>query len=146
MSFRICLLAAGLLLSAGPALASSHGSSPSPPPEPKKDASNNPGRTAETKRGRVLVDGKGMTLYTFAKDETGDKSNCDGPCAQKWQPFVAPADAKPDGDFTLITRSDGTKMWAYRYRPLYTWHEDKAPGEVSGEDIVTKLWRPARPE
>jgi predicted lipoprotein with Yx(FWY)xxD motif len=145
MRFRICVVAVAMSMTASVALASSHGD-PGPPPEPKKVGSTNPGRTADSKRGRILVDGNGMTLYTFVRDDSGDRSNCNGDCAAKWRPYAAPADAKPNGDFTLITRADGSKMWAYRYRPLYTWYEDKAPGDMGGEDTVTRLWRLARPE
>jgi predicted lipoprotein with Yx(FWY)xxD motif len=48
------------------------------------------------------------------------------------------------GDYTVITRNDGKKMWAYRYRPLYTSQKDAAPGDVNGDD-PTQLWHVARP-
>jgi predicted lipoprotein with Yx(FWY)xxD motif len=57
---------------------------------------------------------------------------------------VATGDAQAMGDFTLITRNDGSKMWAYRYRPLYTSQQDKAPGETNGTDAL-KQWHVARP-
>ena len=40
-----------------------------------------PAKTADTSKGKALVDGKGMTLYTFDKD-AGGKSMCNGPCAR----------------------------------------------------------------
>ena len=36
----------------------------------------------------MLVDHKGMTLYTFDKD-TGGKSVCTGKCAENWPPLMA---------------------------------------------------------
>jgi predicted lipoprotein with Yx(FWY)xxD motif len=59
-------------------------------------------------KGKVLTDGKGMTLYTFDKDADG-KSACNGPCATNWPPLMASADAKPVGAYTIITRADGGK-------------------------------------
>jgi len=44
----------------------------------------------------------------------------------------------------VITRNDGKKMWAYRYRPLYTSQKDAAPGDTNGDD-PSQLWHIARP-
>jgi predicted lipoprotein with Yx(FWY)xxD motif len=43
---------------------------------------------ASTRLGRVLVDGRGHTLYLFAKD-TREKSTCNGACAAFWPPLIA---------------------------------------------------------
>ena len=40
---------------------------------------------------------------------------------------------RPEGEWTVVDRTDGTKMWAYEGHPLYTYVEDKAPGEVTGD-------------
>jgi predicted lipoprotein with Yx(FWY)xxD motif len=138
---RFVVIAAALWLSAGGAFA--HGEEPAPPP-PKKEAPLFPAKIIQTKKGLVLVDPNGMTLYTFDRDSTGNKSTCDGKCTERWIPLAAPADAEAKGDFTVITRSDGSKMWAYRYRPLYTSPSDKAPGDVNGFDGAN-LWHIARP-
>ena len=98
-----------------------------------------------TKQGPTLVDLKGMTLYTYERDTTGKTSNCNGKCTESWVPLSATVDAKPIGDFTVISRNDGSKMWAYRYRPLYTSPADKAPGDANG-NATTLQWRVARPE
>jgi predicted lipoprotein with Yx(FWY)xxD motif len=98
-----------------------------------------------TKQGSKLVDLKGMTLYFYERDTSGKTSSCDGKCAEAWIPLAAPADAQAIGDFTPITRKDGSKMWAFRYRPLYTSVADKAPGEANGI-ATTMQWRIARPE
>lgn len=71
-----------------------------------------PARTFDTAKGKALVDTKGMTLYVFDKDSAG-KSACNGACATNWPPLTAAADAKPTGSFTLVTRDDGAKQWAY---------------------------------
>src|SRR3981189_1166552 len=72
-----------------------------------------PAKTADTSKGKALVDSKGMTLYTFDKD-AGGKSMCNGPCADNWPPLMASADAKPAGDWTVVTRDDGKVMWAHK--------------------------------
>jgi predicted lipoprotein with Yx(FWY)xxD motif len=51
-------------------------------------------------------------------------------CAAAWPPAYAPDDAKPVGDFTLVTRKDGKKQWAYDGHALYTSSLDKVPGDV----------------
>ena len=93
--------------------------------------------------GKVLVDQKGMTLYTFEKDPAG-KSVCNGKCAQNWPPLLATSQAEASGDFSIITRDDGKKQWAYRGKPLYLWIKDKKPGDTTG-DKVLNVWAVARP-
>jgi predicted lipoprotein with Yx(FWY)xxD motif len=138
---RFLMIAAALLLGASEALA--HGSEAAPPP-PKKGPPTSPVQVVSTERGTMFVDPKGMTLYYFDKDDSGNKSNCNGKCNERWVPYAAPADAEAFGDFTVIVRNDGSKMWAYRYRPLYTSQQDKAPGDANGSD-ASMLWHIARP-
>ncbi len=94
--------------------------------------------------GGMLTDGKGMTLYTFDKDTEAGKSACSGPCLAAWPALVAPADAKPMGEWTVITRDDGTKQWAYKGKPLYTFVHDTKAGEVTG-DGKGNVWHTAKP-
>jgi predicted lipoprotein with Yx(FWY)xxD motif len=138
---RLAILAAVLLLSAGEAFA--HGEEPAPPP--KKEAPLFPVKVVQTRKGMIFVDLKGMTLYTFDRDTAGNKSTCDGKCTERWKPLEAASDAESKGDFTVVTRSDGSKMWAYRYRPLYTFQSDQAPGDTNGSFDATNLWHVARP-
>jgi predicted lipoprotein with Yx(FWY)xxD motif len=138
---RLLVMAAALLLSAGEALA--HGEEPAPPP--KKEAPLFPVKVVQSRKGQIFVDLNGMTLYTFDRDTSGNKSTCEGKCTERWTPLAAASDAEAKGDFTVITRSDGSKMWAYRYRPLYTSQSDKAPGDTNGIFDTTNLWHVARP-
>jgi predicted lipoprotein with Yx(FWY)xxD motif len=85
-----------------------------------------------------------MTLYYYDRDDAGNKSTCDGKCAERWIPVAAADNATAKGDFTVIIRSDNSKMWAYRNRPLYTSPADKAPGDANGIDPAN-LWHVARP-
>jgi predicted lipoprotein with Yx(FWY)xxD motif len=93
-----------------------------------------PFKEMQTSAGNVLVDAKGMTLYTFDKDE-GGKSNCNGECAKAWPPAMATASDKPVGDLTIIKRDDGTLQWADDGKPLYTFVKDTKPGDVTGDNF-----------
>ncbi len=102
-----------------------------------------PAMTGDSKLGKVLTDNKKMTLYTFDKDQPG-KSNCNGTCANNWPPLMVPANAKPMGDWSIVTRDDGTKQWAYKGKPLYGWGKDEKPGDTTG-DGVNGIWHAAHP-
>jgi len=93
-----------------------------------------PTKTADTAKGKALVDAKGMTLYIFDRDSSG-KSNCNGQCATNWPPLMAGADAKASGDWTIVTRDDGGKQWAYKGKPLYEFAKDTKPGDVTGDGV-----------
>jgi predicted lipoprotein with Yx(FWY)xxD motif len=140
--FRFFIAAAAIALSTAHALANGHGDVP---PPPKPEAMTAPAKVVLTKQGPKLVDLKGMTLYYYEHDTTGKTSNCNGKCTESWVPLAATADAKANGDFTVIDRNDGSKMWAYRHRPLYTSPADKAPGDANG-NATTLQWRIARPD
>lgn len=92
----------------------------------------------------VLADAKMMTLYTFAKDTAG-VSNCYDNCAKNWPPLMAAADAKPMGDWTIVTRKDGGRQWAYKGMPLYTWIKDAKPGDTTGDGMGQGAWKIATP-
>lgn len=100
-------------------------------------------KTGDSAKGKVLTDAKGMTLYTFDKDTKG-KSACSGKCAVNWPPLKVSGDAKAGKDYSVVTRADGGKQWAYKGKPLYTWIKDKKPGDVTG-DGVNKVWHVAKP-
>lgn len=98
-------------------------------------------KTSDIGGKQVLTDAKGMTLYTFDNDKAG-VSNCYDKCAAAWPPLLATAAAKAEGDFTLVDRKDGSKMWAYKGAPLYLWVKDTAPGQTTG-DGVGGVWHTA---
>jgi predicted lipoprotein with Yx(FWY)xxD motif len=56
-----------------------------------------------------------------------------------WPPLMAGASDQPGGDFTIVTRDDGSKQWAYKGRPLYRWIKDAKPGDKTG-DGFGKVW------
>ncbi len=90
----------------------------------------------------VYANGKGMTAYTYDKDTTPGKSACTGDCATAWTPLTAPPDAKPVDDWSVITRDDGSKQWAFKGKPLYNSTKDKLVGDNKG-DNADNAWHMA---
>ena len=104
-------------------------------------ASASPAKTADG----VLVGPNQMTLYTFDRDVAGSgKSVCNGPCAANWPPFMASASDKAAGDYSIVTRDDGGKQWAFKGKPLYYWAKDSKPGDKTG-DGFNNVWHVAKP-
>jgi predicted lipoprotein with Yx(FWY)xxD motif len=91
------------------------------------------------KLGMVLVDSNGMTLYDFHKDK-GTTSSCYGPCAEGWPPMLTEGEPTV-GNGAMASklgtteRKDGTTQVTYAGHPLYTFVEDKKPGEANGNDV-----------
>jgi len=96
-----------------------------------------------TSVGKVLVDARGMTLYTYDKDSQG-KTACTGLCPIAWPPAKAGKSAQPSDGFTVIKRPDGSRQWAHNGSPLYAFIEDDRPGDVDGNG-VDGVWHVARP-
>jgi predicted lipoprotein with Yx(FWY)xxD motif len=114
-----------------------------------------PARMEMTDDGMIWVTPSGMTLYTYAADDTTPgKSRCSNipvreyseeqsglgmvpvigadiqkSCAAKMPPYLAAADASPSEDFGFIERTEGGKQWTYRGHPLYLSIRDHQPGD-----------------
>jgi predicted lipoprotein with Yx(FWY)xxD motif len=91
----------------------------------------------------TLTNAAGMTLYTFDKDSPG-KSACNGPCAANWPPLMAGAGGAASGDWSIVTRDDGSRQWAYKGKPLYAWAKDQKPGDKTGDGFANIAWHTAR--
>lgn len=109
-----------------------------------------------TDEGPVFTDARGMTLYwSTLDDETPGTSHCNAdyappaenhhallktyaqsfkppPCTSQWPPAQASKSAQAVGDWTIITRTDGTRQWAYKNHPVHTSYKDMQPGDVNG--------------
>jgi predicted lipoprotein with Yx(FWY)xxD motif len=84
----------------------------------------------------VLVDARGMTVYTFDKDTPNSgQSACSGHCAENWPPVQAAA-AQPGAPYSTVTREDGSRQLAYNGKPLYTFVKDKKPGDKHGDKVM----------
>jgi predicted lipoprotein with Yx(FWY)xxD motif len=93
----------------------------------------------------ALVGSNGMALYTFDRDPAdAGKSVCNGPCATNWPALMAAANAAASADWTVITRDDGARQWAYKGKPLYFWAKDQKAGDRTG-DGFNGVWHLARP-
>ncbi len=89
--------------------------------------------------GRILVDGRGRTLYLFEKDKHG-KSSCTGQCAGFWPPLIASGKplATAGAKASLLgttRRPDGRLQVTYNHHPLYTFVKDKSKGQTNGEGV-----------
>jgi predicted lipoprotein with Yx(FWY)xxD motif len=103
-----------------------------------------PTKTATTSKGPTLTDSRGMSLYTFDKDSDG-KSACNGPCATNWPVLKAEAGEQAGDNYTIVTRDDGSKQWAYKGKPLYTFAKDQKAGDITGDGFLNGAWHLAQP-
>jgi predicted lipoprotein with Yx(FWY)xxD motif len=88
----------------------------------------------DSKVGSYLADSNGNALYTYGADKTG-VSNCTGSCLYNWPIYDASnAPASLPANVTVITRSDGSKQYAYKGMPLYTFTSDTS-GQVTGDGV-----------
>ena len=101
----------------------------------------------------VLTDFEGFTLYAPAGDAARNDRTCSGSgCEMDWLPVPAPALALDVGQFSVVTRVDGSRQWAYGGRPLYRYRGDLLPGDAHGRAaderwsmaVLTENFRPPR--
>ena len=103
---------------------------------------NNP-----TLHQKVLVNRNGLTLYSLSVEQRGSFI-CTGPCLSLWTPVVVPKGTTLTGALHLATvrRPDGRTQVSYRGRPVYTFTQDRRPGDVNGNGFKdVGVWRPASP-
>jgi len=91
--------------------------------------------------GKILVDGRGRTLYLFAKDTRG-KSMCAGACAAYWPPLIASGKPLAAGGakaslLGTTKRADGRLQVTYKHHPLYLFANDTKKGQTNGEELDT---------
>lgn len=92
----------------------------------------------------VLVSSNSMMLYTFDRDAAGSgRSMCNGQCAANWPPLLASGSDRASGDWSIVTRDDGRRQWAYKGKPLYHWVKDQKPGDRTGEGF-NNVWHVAK--
>jgi predicted lipoprotein with Yx(FWY)xxD motif len=95
----------------------------------------------DTSIGKIVVDGRGMTLYIFEKDNAGT-STCTGDCAKEWPPMLTGGQVTPGPDVGsmwvgTLDRPDGTKQVTYSGWPLYYSSKDAKPGDMNGQAVVS---------
>ena len=86
----------------------------------------------------------GEPLYVFRGDTMVGMSHCFEACAVSWPPLLAAPQPQPSENWTLITREDGSKQWAYKDHPLY---ESSLPYPRVKAAIAPPegMWAPAKP-
>lgn len=97
--------------------------------------------------GRVLVDRTGYTLYAYMPDRRGP-SRCFGMCARQWPPLVLPTGQRGPiagrgvhaGELGTVRRPDGERQVTYDGWPLYTFVNDAAPGQATGQAYDMGAW------
>ena len=94
---------------------------------------------ASSQLGRIVVDGKGRTLYLFEKDKHR-RSACYGECATFWPPLLTHGKpvARPGLKRSLLgttRRANGGEQVTYAGHPLYRFALDTKPGQTKGEGL-----------
>ena len=98
------------------------------------------GKTLYKRDGYIHQSGGGYSLRRGAPTrpavgrDIGLNARCDAECQKVWHPYLAPADARPQGYWDVAVRDDGSKQWVYQGFALYTFDGDKQPGDINGND------------
>lgn len=122
---------------APPATSSPASAAPAAQPAP---ASGPTVKTAmSAKFGTILVDAKGLALYTTNKD-TATTTGCTGTCLTFWPPLLLPSGmskplAGPGVSGLGVFKRGSSLQVTYHGKPLYTWEKD-TPGQVTGNGVT----------
>jgi predicted lipoprotein with Yx(FWY)xxD motif len=94
---------------------------------------------ANSPLGKILVDGKGRTLYDFPPDRSM-ASTCYGACAALWPPLTTTG--KPVAGHGVrasllgtTKRKDGKLEVTYNHHPLYYFVSDRKAGQTTGQGV-----------
>jgi predicted lipoprotein with Yx(FWY)xxD motif len=93
----------------------------------------------------LLVDRRGMTLYHLSVERRGHFICTDRTCLSLWKPLVVRRGVTPTGVKSLgtVKRPDGRLQVAYKGGPLYTFVEDRKPGDTKGDGFRdVGVWHP----
>lgn len=110
-------------------------------------------KVAQSKLGRILVDGRGRTLYLFTAETRGSivcKSDFMG-CTQLWPPLLSQGTprAGAGANARLLRTVRRTKpagqQVTYNGHPLYFFKDDRKPGDVKGQSYFG-IWYVVSPK
>ena len=87
-------------------------------------------KVVNSKNEWILTDHIGRILYTITGGGERTVEHCEKECLAQLTMLRAPMVARPVGDWTVVKHSDGTKQWAYKGQPIYTYN---APGVPSAQ-------------
>jgi predicted lipoprotein with Yx(FWY)xxD motif len=96
--------------------------------------------TADSRYGRIVVDGSGRTLYMF-DIERGATPRCYEACALNWPPLLGTTTSTSDPRLNqaliaVASRKDGSRQLAYNGHPLYYYVGDRSPGEIKCQAVI----------
>jgi predicted lipoprotein with Yx(FWY)xxD motif len=92
----------------------------------------------------ILVNRRGMTLYHLSVERKGHFICKDSTCLSLWKPLVVRHGVTPSGVKSLgtVKRPDGRLQVAYKGGPLYTFVQDRKPGDTKGDGFKdVGVWR-----
>lgn len=97
-------------------------------------------KTADSTAGKIVVDGKGMSVYYYTKDvKDSGTSACTGGCLEAWPPVLAAADTPTvdgvTGTVGTIATPDGKKQLTINGMPVYYYAKDLAAGDITGQGV-----------
>ena len=102
--------------------------------------------TNKTLGKKIIVNRKGMTLYSLSVERKGKFICTNKACLSLWKPLTVAKGAVATGAAHLSVgkRPDGRRQVAYRGGPLYTFAQDTRPGDVKGNGFKdVGVWRVA---
>lgn len=90
--------------------------------------------------GQILVTADGKTLYTNTVD-TPEALKCTNiACTGFWPPYTVEAQPTAgdelQGTLGTVTRPDGSLQVTYNNQPLYTFYQDRQPGDATGDGFT----------
>lgn len=90
-------------------------------------------KVASSDYGKILVDGKGFTLYGFTAD--GRRSACHSACSDAWPPLIAHGEPRAASGarknrLGTVKRKGGQRQVTYDGKPLYYYVGETSPGQV----------------
>ena len=132
----LLVLAAAVLLAAGPASGGAEARDPQAVDSPQMRVLTLTLRN--TRYGAVLFDGKNRVLYAFTRDRRGP-SRCYGACAAAWPVYFAKGSLRAGRGVRqallgTVRRRDGRRQVTYNGWPLY-YYAHEGPGEVKCQNV-----------
>jgi predicted lipoprotein with Yx(FWY)xxD motif len=91
------------------------------------------------KLGKIVVNGKGMTVYHVSTEKNGHIA-CTGNCLYYWFPVTVKSKAAivlgpglSKAKIGTVKRPGGALQVTYNKLPLYRYYLDRSPGQVKGQ-------------
>lgn len=97
-------------------------------------------KVADSSAGKIVVDGKGMSVYYYTKDvKDSGTSACTGGCLEAWPPVLATADTPTvdgvTGTVGTIATPDAKSQLTINGMPVYYYAKDMAAGDITGQGV-----------